>query len=268
MRTASERIVQAQSRYKADFDSHVRVRNQDLKPGDHVFVRRETPVEGERNKLLSPSMGPYKVVKKSSHTVVILDEDGLEDTVSLDRVVRAPNTSARIEVPDEEEPSVDGNAEQEGAGEPDSQTQSEGADPNESTPVQDTTSPNRVDDGRMLTRAKARAQRELTQAQQTQVDARSTVLPEEPPVRELLTDDESYDHGFDRILKYNISGNQFRVRWTGYSSKDDTWVNPEDLPPNAIVRFFRRRRQEIPDAVRARLPHYLHEINIVDDVWT
>ena len=78
MKTASERIKLAQGRYKADFDAHIRIRNQDIKPGDMVYVRRERGQDGSKNKLMSPSTGPYPVLKKSSHTVVIRDDDGLE----------------------------------------------------------------------------------------------------------------------------------------------------------------------------------------------
>ena len=267
MRTASERIKQAQSRYKADFDAHIRVRNQDLKPGDFVFVRRETGIEGESNKLQSPSMGPYKVVKKSSHTIIILDEDGLEDTVSLDRVVRTPNDSTGIDVPEEEDPPQEDEGQE--SEQPDSSQQQGASDPLNPTPQQDTSSTERPDDGRMMTRARARARRDEVQATpQPEAVARTHANRENSQTeKEILTEDESYDHGFDRILRYDAPANQFKVRWTGYTSRDDSWVNPEDLPSNAIVRFLRRRRLEIPDAVRDRLPHYLRAINTVDDVW-
>ena len=91
--TASELIKLAQGRYKADFDAHIRIRNQDIKPGDMVYVQRERGQDGSKNKLMSPSTGPYPVLKKSSHTVVIRDDDGLEDTISLDRVVIGTRTS-------------------------------------------------------------------------------------------------------------------------------------------------------------------------------
>ena len=262
MRTASERIKQAQSRYKANFDAHVRVRNQDLQPGDYVFIRRELPIEGETNKLQSPSIGPFKVVKKSSHTVVIIDEDGLEDTISLDRVTRAPGMSTRVEEPEEELPPQE-DAEQEQSGiQPDAPQDDTASAPE--APMQEQTLPSpTVNDGRgMVTRARARAEQQATQQD-------TPVASDDPGEqgRELLTEDEGYDHGFDRILRYDLAGNQFKVRWTGYGPQDDTWVNPEDLPPNAIVRFFRRRRTPIPDSVRDRLPPYLADINIIDDVW-
>ena len=79
MKSASERLTLAQNRYKADFDAQICFRNQDVKPGDSVYIRRTQLVDGVRNKLQSPSTGPFKVLKKSSHTIVIRDGQGLED---------------------------------------------------------------------------------------------------------------------------------------------------------------------------------------------
>lgn len=44
-----------------------------------------------RNKLSSKVTGPLKVIKRSSHTVTIINAHGYEDTVSLDRTTFAPS---------------------------------------------------------------------------------------------------------------------------------------------------------------------------------
>lgn len=80
----------AQARYKVDFDRHVRPPADEISVGSFVFLLREAPVQGSRNKLSSKVTGPYKVIKRSSHTETIIIAAGNEDTVSLDRVTFAP----------------------------------------------------------------------------------------------------------------------------------------------------------------------------------
>ena len=105
MKTANPRLSAAQIRYKSDFDKRVRQGNHDLQPGELVFVRRETltalndraqkrdEVPAKDNlsfqKLTSKAIGPFPILKVQSHTITIM-RDGLSDTVSKDRVIRAP----------------------------------------------------------------------------------------------------------------------------------------------------------------------------------
>ena len=101
MATASTQLRSAQLRYKRDFDKHVRTFNTDLKVGELVFVRRETAREKEEmgrqlrgdvtehHKLRSKALGPYPVVAVAATHITIL-RNGLSDTISKDRVIRAP----------------------------------------------------------------------------------------------------------------------------------------------------------------------------------
>ena len=102
IKTVDARLKKCQARYKRDFDKRVRQFNTVLKPGDLVFVKRETATESEeRNraargasighqKLRSKATGPYQVVAVINSTVAIV-RDGLADKVSRYRVVRAPH---------------------------------------------------------------------------------------------------------------------------------------------------------------------------------
>lgn len=87
MKTAHTNITLAQASYKSDFDRQARPIPQGLKPGDMVYLCRETPGDGTHYKLKIKVSGPLKVLKKSSYTIMIINNKGLEDTVSLDHVV-------------------------------------------------------------------------------------------------------------------------------------------------------------------------------------
>ena len=89
MKTADARLEKSQARYKRDFDKRVRQFNTGLKPGDLVFVKRETATESEGNraargaaigphKLRSKATGPYQVVAVTTSTVTIM-RDGLAE---------------------------------------------------------------------------------------------------------------------------------------------------------------------------------------------
>ena len=105
MKTANPRRPAVQIHYKTDFDKRVRHRNRDLQTGELFFVRRETftalndqarkrydvPAKDSLSfhKLTSKAIGPFPILKVQSHTITIT-RDGLSDTVSKDRVIRAP----------------------------------------------------------------------------------------------------------------------------------------------------------------------------------
>lgn len=92
--SASKRLESFQSRYKADFDKHVRPSNQAV-VGDLVYLSREQEGEADkvgnkhRHKLLSKGVGPFPVIKTATHTVVV-NRDGVLETVSRDRIAVAP----------------------------------------------------------------------------------------------------------------------------------------------------------------------------------
>lgn len=96
MTFAMKKIKMAQAKYKIDFDRHVLPPADEIVVGSLVFLLREAPVKGSRNKLSSKVTGPFKVLKRSSHTVTIINAHGNEDTVSLDRVTFAPSTAEEL----------------------------------------------------------------------------------------------------------------------------------------------------------------------------
>ena len=87
---AGEILRKAQTQYKKNYDTHVRPTAEQLEAGDFVFVRRETPIKGERNKLASLVTVPYKVLRVAPRRVLIQTKTGYENDVSFDRVVKSP----------------------------------------------------------------------------------------------------------------------------------------------------------------------------------
>ena len=92
---ASEKMTQAQAQYKRHFDKTVSALPE-FRPGEEIFLDRPpdfsaTALENEdgHRKLLPKTTGPYRVISSNENTVII-DRDGLRDTVAIDRVTRAP----------------------------------------------------------------------------------------------------------------------------------------------------------------------------------
>ena len=91
-------LTKAQHRYKRDFNKRVRTLLR-VEPGQMVFVDKPTDYEGKHQnqtdedrttkKLSYRRTGPYKVLKANDSTVTV-EQDGLEVTVSIDRVTVDP----------------------------------------------------------------------------------------------------------------------------------------------------------------------------------
>ena len=96
LQSARIRMTEAQKRYKQNFDKSVRFTPQ-FKAGDYVYIDRPprqpdaAPEEEVTKKLLPRGLGPYKIQSVSENTVTV-DEDGLLNTVSIDRVTLAPRS--------------------------------------------------------------------------------------------------------------------------------------------------------------------------------
>ncbi|CDF40922.1 unnamed protein product [Chondrus crispus] len=105
LRDALERtrvkLTAAQRRYKADFDKKVRFRPV-IEKGDRVYVDRPprplTSTErgdlpsndgGPSVKLLPKTEGPFPV-RSATETTVVVDQDGVSNRVSIDRITRMP----------------------------------------------------------------------------------------------------------------------------------------------------------------------------------
>ena len=95
---AKVNLTKAQQRYKNDFDKRVRTLLR-VEPGQMVFVNKPAEYEGKHQdptgedrttkKLSYRTTGPYKVLKTSDSTVTV-EQDGLQVTVSLERVTVDP----------------------------------------------------------------------------------------------------------------------------------------------------------------------------------
>jgi Chromo (CHRromatin Organisation MOdifier) domain len=94
---AKERLLEAQRRYKENFDRHTKLSNQGLPTESWVFLRRETTNPEGCFKLDELADGPYRVVKSEGHTVVLrVGEDDVH--VSKNRVARAPTPLADVPI--------------------------------------------------------------------------------------------------------------------------------------------------------------------------
>lgn len=100
MKTTIPRLQQAQVKCKADFDRRMRLTHPHIRSGQWVFIERETKLRNEdgtrqEGKLYPKALGPYEVLEKGTH-VVVLEVDGLRESIFLDRVTVAPTTSGVI----------------------------------------------------------------------------------------------------------------------------------------------------------------------------
>jgi hypothetical protein len=94
---AKETLLEAQRRYKENFDRHTKVSNQGLYTESWVFLRRETANPEGSSKLDELADGPYRVVKSEGHTMVLrIGDDGVR--VSKNRVTRSPKPLAEVPI--------------------------------------------------------------------------------------------------------------------------------------------------------------------------
>jgi hypothetical protein len=86
---AKERLVEAQRKYKENFDKNARVANPRFCPNSWIFLRKESSNPEGKSKLDEIAEGPYRVIKSKGHTLVIrIGEDDVR--VSATRVTHAP----------------------------------------------------------------------------------------------------------------------------------------------------------------------------------
>ena len=102
---ADKNLRKAQERYKRNFDARVSPDPHTMLLAPSVFLRTAPSLQVQRpadnsahenerggtsHKLKSKAIGPFEVVRASSHTVTIIRDNNTEEVVSRDRVVLAP----------------------------------------------------------------------------------------------------------------------------------------------------------------------------------
>ena len=277
MNTATAKLAAHQQRYKRDFDKLVKQRDTDLKPGEFVFLRRETPIGEDEDgnlkrlrehKLRSKATGPYKIEKVASHTVTI-NQDGLITTVSRDRIIRAPdpipsyddtnddNTNERQDVerindvgPNENDaetvPAIPTAEEQleyasttdPSANEP-TTTPIVKSSPSTTPQPQDKlpTSPDLSPDNNMDTNSQQPVRRSRRLRSKQTNLATQATNPNEGTTKEWT---------FDRLEDYDPETNKYLVRWTNYGPEHDSWQPVCDVPYIAVRSLHKRKKWRIP----------------------
>jgi hypothetical protein len=86
---AAERLRMAQKRYKRNYDKHVRPKNQEVREGGWVYVRKEVYDVGVNPKLLDQVEGPFQVFDNDHHTMLLRMGDHLV-RVNSDRITPVP----------------------------------------------------------------------------------------------------------------------------------------------------------------------------------
>ena len=208
----------AQARYKRYFDQKVR-HTPSYQQGQMVYVDLPDPrlsttgkksseseklAKRKRYKLMFKKTGPFKIVATDSHTVTI-DEDGLHNTVSIDRISPAPTDESTT-------------AEQitEPAHRPTTNQHSDVTDDNTSSPPEN-----------------------VTQGQRTNEESSAPG----PEFSDNPAEPEQY--AVEKIIghKGNRRNRRYVVRWYGYSSDFDTVEPPSNIPQHFITRYWRRQQK-------------------------
>ena len=266
MATSNKKLEAHQRKYKADFDKLVKERDVDLAPGHLAFLRRDAQSSNETDdngrsiqfndhKLRPKATGPYEIIKVDSHTVTIL-QDGLLQTVSRDRIVRAPNPPEPAS--EQEQTTGDGNVTDDAHPQPTNERIEDDEDP-EATPLplsQPTDAPNLEENPttmREVNDEDSASSSDKTEEEQPAQPRRSKRLQsnstETPKVRFSAPDPPTKDkpYAFDRLIDYDKESDLYRVRWTNYSPEDDTWESPSNVPYNAVRSLHHRKRWKLPE---------------------
>ena len=214
--SARIKLAKSQARYKANYDKTVRT-SQPLKIGQAVFVRREQRAEDRLlpSQKLKPKVdGPYEIIRVTSHTVTI-SRDGLQSTVSRDRVTRAP-TEPSFDWTNGDVRPADGEVSSPRLG-------SQVGDPIETRTV----------------------------ARPSSLDGSSEGEPLNPG-GDNATDDDPEDE-IEKLVAYRPKYG-FCVRWAGFDASHDTWHQPKDLPYGAMVDYFHRKNRTVPPSIKRLRP--------------
>jgi hypothetical protein len=87
---AKERLVEAQRKYKENFDKNARVANPRFCPNSWIFLRKESSNPEGKSKLDEIAEGPYRVIKSEGQTLVIRIGE-VDVLLSANRVTHNPS---------------------------------------------------------------------------------------------------------------------------------------------------------------------------------
>jgi len=219
---AAKRTSDQQAKYKHYHDRKVRSVLQ-LAPGDEVFLdfppsSGQSPAERlaaePLGKLRKKTQAAYKVTQVMDGTARIVDSDGIEDVVSLDRLTRAPPpldpTTLQPLFWESHTPSSPPRA---------------GPAPPEDLP----SSP------LPLASPPASSSSPLPPSANT---------PTTPPVLAQKSTEDSQEYVVDRIKAHRPSDDKYLVKWYGYEDpSEDTWEPADHIPANMRTRFHRQQQQ-------------------------
>ena len=263
LQTAKGKLDQAQARYKRNYDARLRRQTEKIVPDDWVFLRVERRDEREhRHKLAAVADGPYKVNSTHGGTVVIQRPDNSVERVSRSRVVLAPQPRTVNEIQNAIRPLTDEEVI------PDTFPMEDGTT-NDGTPVNETratqvanqANSTPVEDEQHTTQGNGDDIQQEPGPNMDQDNMDHTPLNGEhvtqtgidttrpQPESKQYVIDKIIDHGEndDENHEYaKVGQTLYRVRWYGYTAKDDTWEPVDHLPRSKVLSYCRRRRLEMP----------------------
>ena len=196
-----------------------------------MFLRKDTQssqetddngrsIQFSEHKLRPKATGPYEIIKVASPTVTIL-QDGLVQTVSRDRIVRAPNQPEPAR--QQEEPTGNGNAMDETQPQPSNEIIEENEDPETtSLPLsQSTDAPNLEENPTTTSEVNDEDYASSSDRTEEEQPARLRISKRlqsnsagSPTVKFIAPDSPTKDkpYAFDRLIDYDKESDLYRVR--------------------------------------------------------
>ncbi len=245
---AKGRLERAQARYKKNYDARLRRQSERIKKNDYVYVRVERRDEKEhRHKLAAVAEGPYRVIETKDTTVTIEKDDKSVERLSRSRVVAAPEPRMETEIQESVRPMTDEELNQHDYPAKLKDKRVQPREKNKQTP-QDATelTPNRSKRG-----------------ERNRNVATDTHHEDERSNHDVMDETERRPHAgegefvMERIISHLINGDEehphakkgerlYRIRWYGYTSKDDTYEPIQHLPRSKVISYYRRKKAKIP----------------------
>ncbi|CAN8061905.1 unnamed protein product [Agarophyton chilense] len=252
VKRAESRLTAAQKRYKADYDRRV-PKVVSVSSGHYVYIdkppsgKRPRPVDEAddeaidrdiNSKLLHKSVGHYKVLNASDHTVRV-EQDGIPNTISIDRItVAAETVQHRMEAgtsaqepravalrtrPSKDPTLIEVNDE----------LRRDDPDYNPLTGTE--MEPHTVTAGAPDPAPTNKA------PNSEHMNPRGGVPPKD---QDKTSEEFSVDRLVGNTRTYN--GPKYTVRWYCWGPKGDYLKPPVAIPPHFRIRYWRRRKEPMP----------------------